>query len=902
MSDDFQDVLAREGRELTTDRAATLPKTYGRLAEVEALARALVGKKSAVLLGPPGVGKTAVIKKLLHYIRTDRLPGLGGLSVFEISTVGLVSNTRYTGMQEDKIAALLRHSKPERIMYVSDLWNITTAGSYDTNPRGVYDLMRSGIENETLVVCGEMSAGRWEKLCREWPMLERDFATITVAPTNEEETRDVLVRTAADLGSNVMFEKSAIERVYSLTRKFLPAQSFPGKGVDMLRRLAQAYGGSIGEKRARPIDDEVVETEFGKQTGLPMHMISPRVTVSYDAMRDFLTERVLGQAEAVRAVADVLALYKTGLSNPDRPAGVLLFVGPTGVGKTELAKATAEFLFGSATRIFRVDLSEYKDYHSFEKLIGNPRGNTVGLLTGHVRQNPFTVILLDEFEKGHQNVADLFLQVFDDGRLTDSEGETVGFHHALIILTSNVGSDLAEIGSSIGFAGEAKTSDKRVEVAIRRALENHYRPEFLNRIDRILVMRQLRREDLRRIARRELGKIYKREGLIERDLLLEVDDGVIDLLLEKGTDPKYGARPLKRAMEELLVIPLARALLSAESRRFQLLRVVRDGEGVDLTFEETDVSRRLENLERRTRASDGEGRTIDLSLADVRRGLGDVYERLARLDEAAKLDDLKKELEELQRKGNTPAFWEDAFGHSGVLVRQHRISVEIQRLTDLRGQANLVRELCEASFQEGDDAVAPDLTHAYAKLLRKLSRAEREVIRFKGADHGDARILVSPAGAKEGAAEWAETLADMYANWSRERGYDVEQRSDRDGARTVDVLGAYAYGYLKGERGTHRLILPPPAKTDRRGETFLARVDVVPADGSPPPSRPHGRTDDPPVRTYDMWRSRGVRDRRTGQVDGDARAVLSGRIDRFIEAFVDDGAGPTAEGVDGEGV
>jgi ATP-dependent Clp protease ATP-binding subunit ClpC len=569
MSDDYRkiDVLEREGRNLTADKAALAPKTYGRGAEVEALARALAGRKSTVLLGPPGVGKTAIVKKLLHYLREGRLPVLSGSTVFEISTAGLCSGTRYTGQQEEKIASLLRHARPDRLVYVPDLWNITQAGSYESNPRGIYDLMRPGIESETLVLFGEMSAGRWEKLCREHPMLERDFATISVAPTSEDETRELLIRTAADLGANVMFEKAAIERVYSLTKKFIPTQSFPGKGVELLRRLAHTARSATGETRARPIDEEFVEAEFSRQTGLPMHMISPRVTVSYDEMRAFLAERVLGQTEAVLAVADVLALYKTGLSNPDRPAGVLLFVGPTGVGKTELAKATAEFLFGSRERIFRVDLSEYKDYHSFEKLIGNPRDDTTGLLTDHVRQNPFSVVLLDEFEKGHGNLADLFLQVFDDARLTDAHGETVGFHHALIILTSNVGSDHGDLEPSIGFAGQARTGQRKLEQGVRRALESHYRPEFLNRLDRILVMRPLERDDLRRIARRELGKIYKREGLIERDLLLEVDDGVIDLLLDKGTDPKYGARPLKRApLEGVAEVP---ALARGAPRRLR---------------------------------------------------------------------------------------------------------------------------------------------------------------------------------------------------------------------------------------------------------------------------------------------------------------------------------------------
>src|SRR6185312_10896294 len=324
-----------------------------------------------------------------------------------------------------------------------------------------------------------------------------------------------------------------------------------------------------------------------------------------------LSERVLGQKEAVSAVSDLLALYKTGLNDPDRPAGVLLFVGPTGVGKTELAKATAEFLFGTREKMLRIDVSEYKDFHSFEKLIGDPRQNKTGILTEYVRKNPFCVVLLDEFEKGHANLADLMLQVFDDGRLTDAFGDTVDFRHTIIILTSNVGANLRELGSSIGFSGRGENKD--IVRDVRRSLEHAYRPEFLNRIDKILVFEPLEKGDMRRIAQRELGKIYRREGLLERDLLLEVDEGVIDLLLDRGFDPKYGARPLKRAMEELLVLPLARAVLGAPAQRYQLLRVARKGDGVALSFEETETSRKLQSLERRTRATDGEGQTVRMS-------------------------------------------------------------------------------------------------------------------------------------------------------------------------------------------------------------------------------------------------------------------------------------------------
>jgi ATP-dependent Clp protease ATP-binding subunit ClpC len=883
---DHPDVLARDGHDLTADPAAAGDKTYGRQVEVEALARTLASGKSAVLLGPPGVGKTAIVGKLLYYLRAGRLPTLKETKIFEISTAGLCSDTRYTGMQEDKIQALVAHSSSQRWMYVPDLWNLPTAGSYDTNPRGIYDLMRPAVEAGRLILFGECSEGRWDKLCRAFPTLGRDFTPVRVAETSETETREILNHTAAQLGQLATFEKAALDRVHALARKFLPTQSFPGKAVELLRKVAHAANPPEGPGRAivvrGPVDAAFVEEVFGRQSGLPLHMISARVRVGYEEMHKFLDERVLGQNEAVTAVADVLALYKTGLKNPDRPAGVLLFVGPTGVGKTELAKATAEFLFGSANKMFRADLSEYKDYHSFEKLIGDPKSGKPGLLTDHVRKNPFTVVLLDEFEKGHANVADLFLQVFDDGRLTDNTGETVDFRHAILILTSNVGSDLSE--SAIGFGSEGRS----LQAKVRSALEDAYRPEFLNRIDRILVFQPLQREDLGRIAHRELGKLYRREGLLERDLLLEVDEGVIDLLLERGIDSKYGARPLKRAIEETLVMPLARALLDANERRFQLLRIARKGEGVQLTFEETESSRKLANLERKTRVDDGEGKTARVSVAEVRDKVKDVYVRLETLGQKADVAAMRKELADLDQKESRPGFWEQAFGQSGALVRRHRLAVEVQRFDDLTQRANLVRDLVEASFDEAEDAVAADIVKTFVKLEKRLQRAERELVHFDDTDRGDALVVVRPVGGKDGGAAWAQQIADMYAAWAEERQFDVS-RGGLEAGRYVRVAGPYAFGYLRGEAGGHRLIAPD-GRDGERGETYLARVEVSPIPSGAtitpsglPPNR--ARDDDPPIRTYDQWRARGVKDRRTGWSDGDVKKVLSGRIDGFLEAY-----------------
>jgi peptide chain release factor 2 len=281
-----------------------------------------------------------------------------------------------------------------------------------------------------------------------------------------------------------------------------------------------------------------------------------------------------------------------------------------------------------------------------------------------------------------------------------------------------------------------------------------------------------------------------------------------------------------------------------------------------------------------------------LSVAEAGRGLADIYARLARLHAAANVDGMRAELAALDNKAARPGFWEEAFGSSGALVRRHRLAVEIQRLDDLRQRADLVREMIDASIAEAEDALAEELVAAFVRLERRLRKAERELVFFDDVDRGDALLTIRPVGGKDGGAAWAETLAKMYAAWATERSYDVELKAILGGQQEVRVLGPYAYGYLKGEHGGHRLIDAPRERDAERGETYLARVEVrALAAGAPP--LPKTTDDEPPIRTYDQWRARGVRDRRTGWSEGDPKRVLAGRIDGFLDAQLTSSAEPT---------
>src|SRR5581483_4989809 len=309
---------------------------------------------------------------------------------------------------------------------------------------------------------------------------------------------------------------------------------------------------------------------LSKSTGIPVDLLDDASPLEGPAVRAFFESRIIGQTEAVDAVVDLITLIKAGLTDPQKPFGVFLFVGPTGVGKTELARALAEFIFGDPARLKRFDMSEFANMDGFTRLIGGRNEN--GLLTDAVRQHPFSVVLLDEIEKGHQNVFDLCLQIFDAGRLTDGHGRLVDFRRTIVILTSNVGA--TAISQPVGFvAAPSAAVDNPDKDRTFRELSRLFRPEFINRLDRIIEFRPLSVQVAEQIAKREVDVVVQRSGIRRRQLVVEVDPSVISLLVLEGYSPHFGARPLKRTVERFLLLPLARAMAAGSLDPGSVLRL-----------------------------------------------------------------------------------------------------------------------------------------------------------------------------------------------------------------------------------------------------------------------------------------------------------------------------------------
>ena len=548
-------VLKETATDLTKAPARPI---YERDELAASLARLLTVRtpRSVLLVGPSGVGKSALVGELAR--RRVELQ-LGETPLWSTGGSRLIAGMSGFGMWQERCRKLVREAaKTRAVVHLGNLVELMEVGKGGGNAQGIAAVLRPSIASSTLLAIAECTPEQLALVEREDPQLLEAFLTLEVAEPSAEQTRGILASVAADAVRRGLpaIAAEALDELLRLHRRHATYSASPGRPLRFLRNLLEDYSRAEGAGRSRaaePISTAGVTAAFSHETGLPRFMLDDAVPLELAAVRAWFTERVVGQPEPVDVVVDLLASIKAGLARGGKPLASLLFIGPTGVGKTEMAKSLAEFLYRDPGRMIRFDMSEYGTLSAVERLIGGAYAKE-GLLTQRVRDQPFMVVLLDEFEKAHPALFDVLLQVLGEGRLTDAAGRMADFSNAVVIATSNLGTESFRRGLR-GFSGETRT----VEAAqhFEREVRQFLRPEMFNRLDRIVPFAALDRETITAIARREIARVTARDGLRLRGIALNVDDAVLDRLAEVGYDPRYGARPLKRAIERHITALLA---------------------------------------------------------------------------------------------------------------------------------------------------------------------------------------------------------------------------------------------------------------------------------------------------------------------------------------------------------
>lgn len=546
--------LRRVGRSLHSLYPDDLQRAVGMTRELEELAHLLAAtdRRPVVLVGPRKVGKTTLLHELTWQTMARKKERYaGGREIWLISPMRLISGMSHLGEWESRVTAILDHaSRKDRVLYFDDLLGLFSAGQSNASDLSVAHVLKPALSRRGVRVIAEATPEAW-RLLRE---RDRGFAdlfhVIPLAEPAEADTLRVLVDVIRRLEAEhrCRFDLEVVPATYELHRRHAGDAAFPGKAAGFLGRLALRHTGSR-------ITRDIVLEEFQRISGLKTALIDDRLPLDRAALVGQLRTQVLGQEPVLDAFADMLVALKARLNDPRRPLGTLLLLGPTGVGKTESAKALARLLFGSDERLVRLDMNEFVDGASAARLTGTPQ-DPEGLLTSAIRRQPFSVVLLDEFEKAAPEVSDLLLAVLDEGRLTDSLGRVADFTQSVILLTSNLGA--REARSNLGFRAGAHAVDE--DAAYLRAAEQFFRPEFFNRLDRVIPFRSLDRTQLEGIARRLIGQVLSREGLRRRRCLLHTSTAAFDRLVSLGHHPQLGARALKRVVERELTQPLAARL------------------------------------------------------------------------------------------------------------------------------------------------------------------------------------------------------------------------------------------------------------------------------------------------------------------------------------------------------
>ena len=630
--------LNQYGTDLTKKAAeGKLDPVIGRKTEIQRVIQILSRrtKNNPCLIGEPGVGKTAVAEGLAEKIISEDVPEmLKNKRVVSLDIASMVAGAKYRGDFEERIKKCLEEVRKsgDVILFIDEVHTIVGAGSAE----GAVDaanILKPLLARGEVQVIGATTLNEYRKYIEKDSALERRFSPVTVGEPTKAETEEILkgIRDKYEAHHNVKITDEAIKSAVELSTRYINDRFLPDKAIDLIDEAASRVKMKTytQPESLKKLEDEIVTLDKEKEdtirvqdfekaailrdkikeekeklqkekekwqnkntknvtalneediaevvaswTGVPVKKLTQSENEKLKNLEKTLHQRVIGQNEAVEAVAKAIRRGRVGLKDPNRPIGSFLFLGPTGVGKTELSKALAESLFGNEDAMIRIDMSEYMEGHSVSKLIGSPPGyvgfDDGGQLTEKIRRKPYSVILFDEIEKAHPDVMNTLLQILDDGRLTDAQGRTVNFKNTVIIMTSNIGARLITDKTTLGFSAVDKKDETQKEYEsikkdVMGELKKQFRPEFINRIDEIIVFHKLNNEDIKQIIDIMINQVTKR--MQEKGYNLEIEDSVKELIAKKGIDTNYGARPLKRAIQNILEDRVAEEILDGNIKQ-----------------------------------------------------------------------------------------------------------------------------------------------------------------------------------------------------------------------------------------------------------------------------------------------------------------------------------------------